>query len=101
MTSGNRPTARLYSGGRPPRRRSRAVRPVFTGRTNLAGTLMAPTRMPEDTDLHELVAAYALNALDDGDRATFEEHLATCERCAAELAELRETAAAFADVPDT
>ena len=56
--------------------------------------------MPE-TDLHELVAAYALNALDDDDRAAFEEHLAGCERCTAELAELRDTAAALAYVPDT
>jgi anti-sigma-K factor RskA len=57
--------------------------------------------MPEETDLHELVAAYALNALDDDDRAAFEEHLSTCERCAAELGELRETAAALAYLPDT
>jgi anti-sigma-K factor RskA len=56
--------------------------------------------MPE-TDLHELVAAYALNALDDDDRAAFEEHLAGCEQCAAELAGLRDTAAALAYVPET
>jgi anti-sigma-K factor RskA len=61
---------------------------------------MAPTRMPE-TDLHELVAAYALNALDDDDRAAFEEHLAGCPQCTAQLAELRDAAAALAYVPDT
>jgi anti-sigma-K factor RskA len=62
---------------------------------------MAHSRMPEETDLHELVAAYALNALDDDDRAAFEEHLADCEQCAVALAELRDTAAALAYVPET
>lgn len=57
--------------------------------------------MPEETDLHELVAAYALNALDDEDRATFEEHLGDCEQCTAALADLRDTAAALAFVPET
>jgi anti-sigma-K factor RskA len=49
-----------------------------------------------EPDLHELVAAYALNALDDDEKAAFERHLATCERCAAELSALRETAASMA-----
>jgi anti-sigma-K factor RskA len=49
-----------------------------------------------DTDLHELVAAYALDALDDDERREFERHLGTCERCAAELATLRDTAASLA-----
>ena len=56
--------------------------------------------MPE-TDLHELVAAYALDALDDDERAAFEEHLADCEQCAAELPTLRATAAALAYVPES
>jgi anti-sigma factor RsiW len=46
--------------------------------------------------IHELAAAHALDALDDGERGEFEEHLASCERCRAEVAELRETAAALA-----
>ncbi len=62
---------------------------------------MALSRMPEETDLHELVAAYALNALDDEDRTAFEEHLAGCGQCTAALAELRDTAAALAYIPDT
>ena len=62
---------------------------------------MAPSRMPEETELHELVAAYALNALDDDDRVAFEEHLADCEQCTAALADLRDTAAALAYVPET
>jgi anti-sigma factor RsiW len=49
-----------------------------------------------DTDLHELVAAYALDALDDDEREAFERHLGTCERCPEELAGLRETAASLA-----
>jgi anti-sigma-K factor RskA len=62
---------------------------------------MAHSRMPEETDLHELVAAYALNALDEDDRAAFEEHLGDCEQCTVALAELRDTAAALAYVPET
>jgi len=57
--------------------------------------------MQEEADLHDLVAAYALNALDDDDRGAFEEHLTTCERCATQLAELRDAAAALAYVPET
>ena len=49
-----------------------------------------------DTDLHELVAGYALDALDDEDKAAFERHLATCTHCAGELASFRETAASLA-----
>ena len=47
-------------------------------------------------DLHELVAPYALDALDDDERDRFERHLAECERCSAQLAELQEAAAALA-----
>jgi anti-sigma factor RsiW len=36
-------------------------------------------------DIHELTAGYALDALDPAERATFEEHLASCERCREEL----------------
>src|SRR5581483_2489886 len=47
-------------------------------------------------DVHELTAAYALDALNDDERAAFESHLAQCEQCRAELAGLSETAAALA-----
>jgi len=47
-------------------------------------------------DLHELTPAYALDALAADEAEAYEEHLAQCERCRAELAELRETAAALA-----
>jgi anti-sigma-K factor RskA len=36
-------------------------------------------------DDHELTAAYALDALDMDERARYEAHLATCERCREEL----------------
>ena len=50
----------------------------------------------EANALHELTAAYALDALDDREAAEYEAHLARCERCREELVELRETASALA-----
>jgi anti-sigma factor RsiW len=47
-------------------------------------------------DIHELAAAYALDALDAGERNEFERHLPECERCRAELASLSETVGALA-----
>jgi anti-sigma factor RsiW len=47
-------------------------------------------------DVHELTAAYALDALDPDERETYEAHLAQCERCREELASLGETATALA-----
>jgi anti-sigma-K factor RskA len=49
------------------------------------------------TDIHALVGAYALDAVDDLERAAFVRHLADCPTCRAELDELRETAARLAD----
>jgi anti-sigma-K factor RskA len=43
-------------------------------------------------ELHDLVAPYALDALDAAERAEFEAHLETCPRCLEELAELSEAA---------
>jgi anti-sigma-K factor RskA len=50
----------------------------------------------EDRALHELTAAYALDALDEDERASYEEHLSTCARCREELADLGQTAALLA-----
>jgi anti-sigma-K factor RskA len=50
-----------------------------------------------ETDIHKLTGAYAMDALDDLERARFEQHLATCEDCRAEVAELRETAALLSE----
>ena len=51
--------------------------------------------------LHQLTAAYALDALDPDDQQAFEEHLAGCERCREDLAAFSVTAAelAFAATP--
>jgi anti-sigma-K factor RskA len=47
-------------------------------------------------ELHDLVAPYALDALDDEERLEFERHLEECEQCREQLAELQEAAAALA-----
>ena len=52
-------------------------------------------------DVHELTAAYALDALDAEERETYEAHLAQCEACRAELGTLSETAGALAWAVDT
>jgi anti-sigma-K factor RskA len=41
--------------------------------------------------LHDLTAAYALDALDSNERRVYEAHLAHCERCRGELASFSET----------
>lgn len=41
-------------------------------------------------------APYALGALDEDERASFEEHLATCDLCAAEVRELKDVAGLIA-----
>src|SRR5688572_11076033 len=47
-------------------------------------------------DPHDLVAAYALDALDDEERERFERHLPGCEDCTEQLELLSEAAAALA-----
>lgn len=49
--------------------------------------------MTGTVDIHALAGAYALDAVDDLERAAFERHLRDCASCAGEVAELRETAA--------
>jgi anti-sigma-K factor RskA len=44
-------------------------------------------------DVHQLAAAYALDALDDDERVAFEAHLADCADCAAEVEGFTATAA--------
>jgi anti-sigma factor RsiW len=46
--------------------------------------------------IHELTPAYALDALDEQDEREYEEHLARCPHCRAELASLTETATSLA-----
>jgi anti-sigma-K factor RskA len=50
----------------------------------------------EANALHDLTAAYALDALEPEDAREYEVHLARCERCRAELASLSEAASALA-----
>jgi anti-sigma-K factor RskA len=50
----------------------------------------------EDRAVHELTAAYALDALDEEERLLFEEHLSECARCRHELADFSQTAALLA-----
>jgi anti-sigma-K factor RskA len=47
-------------------------------------------------DLHDLTAAYALDALDPDEAEAYERHLGQCEECREQLAELNETSAALA-----
>ena len=47
--------------------------------------------------LHALSGAYAVDAVDDDERAAFEEHLRGCHDCQDEVASLREAAALMAD----
>jgi hypothetical protein len=49
-----------------------------------------------EADLHDLTAAYALDALDPEEAREYEAHLAHCERCRDELASLSEAAGALA-----
>ncbi|MCI4062434.1 anti-sigma factor [Micromonospora sp. R77] len=49
------------------------------------------------TDIHALAGAYVLDAVDDVERAAFARHLAGCESCTLEVAELREAAARLAE----
>jgi anti-sigma-K factor RskA len=45
------------------------------------------------SDIHALSGAYAVDALDEHERALFEQHLAECDDCRAEVDSLREAAA--------
>jgi anti-sigma-K factor RskA len=49
------------------------------------------------SDIHALSGAYAIDALDDIERAQFERHLAECAECRAEVASLREAGGMLAE----
>jgi anti-sigma-K factor RskA len=57
--------------------------------------------MTTPNDIHALSGAYAVDALDDIERAGFERHLAECAECRAEVASLREAAALLAETTAT
>ena len=50
--------------------------------------------------LHDLTAAYALDALDPEERREYEAHLARCDRCREELASLSEASSSLAYAVD-
>jgi len=50
----------------------------------------------ERTEIHELSAAYALDALDADERQAFEEHLAHCAECQETVAAFQDTATSLA-----
>jgi anti-sigma-K factor RskA len=49
------------------------------------------------SDIHALSGAYAVDALDDDEREQFEQHLAACPECRAEVRSFSETAALIAE----
>jgi anti-sigma-K factor RskA len=49
-------------------------------------------------EVHTLAGAYALDAVNDIERAEFARHMAQCSACAQEVAELQATAARLADM---
>ncbi|WP_306319348.1 MULTISPECIES: anti-sigma factor [unclassified Streptomyces] len=53
-------------------------------------------RLPLGDNRHSLVAPYALDALDDRERARFERHLKRCETCADEVRALTESSVRLA-----
>jgi anti-sigma-K factor RskA len=54
----------------------------------------------EANAIHDLTAAYALDALDSEEAREYEAHLSHCDRCRSELASLSETATALAYATD-
>ncbi|BCJ73523.1 hypothetical protein CS0771_30670 [Catellatospora sp. IY07-71] len=53
--------------------------------------------MSQPEEIHSLAGAYVLHALEEAERETFVQHLRGCAACAAEVAELNETAARLAE----
>lgn len=53
------------------------------------------------TDPHMLAGAYALDALDSDERASYEDHLAECTDCAEEVVGFRATAARLGDAEES
>ena len=98
LTDAQRSAVELaYLGGythtevaRPPRPPARHRQDPDPGRPHSAPGHDGSSGM--SPDLHHLSGAYAVDALDEGERALFEQHLAGCADCRAEVAELSATA---------
>ena len=54
-----------------------------------------------DIDVHHLAAAYALDAIDDRERAAFEAHYGSCDVCRSDVLEFRQTLAHLAHAQAT
>jgi anti-sigma-K factor RskA len=54
-----------------------------------------------EPDIHALSGAYAVDALDELERARFEQHLAACTECRAEVNSLRETTVGLSELTST
>ena len=53
---------------------------------------------PMRTDIHALSGAYSVDALDEDERAAFEQHLSGCPSCQEEVDDLREAATTLAEL---
>jgi anti-sigma factor ChrR (cupin superfamily) len=61
---------------------------------------MSNSKASEDREVHELVASYALGAIEGAEKTAFEEHLRNCARCESEVRDFREVSAQIgASVP--
>lgn len=56
---------------------------------------------PPNSNVHALVGAYVVDALDDAERTAFEAHLASCPDCRADVASLGDTAALLSGLSAT
>lgn len=54
-----------------------------------------------EAEIHHLAAAYALDALDAGERIAFEAHYGSCAICRAEVADFRHTASVLGTLTET
>ncbi len=61
---------------------------------------LMPTDPTASDDLHALTGAYAVDAVDDVERARFERHLETCADCRSEVASLQAAASELSHLAD-
>src|SRR5208337_5169920 len=92
----------LRPGRQPARRADRHGQDPDAGRADPAaglpggGGMKLRGNQTNGREPHTLAGAYAMDAISEPDRASFERHLAGCEECAQEIAGLREATARLA-----
>src|SRR3954468_2633685 len=97
--------ARLLLRSHSPRGVAAPRRPARNDQDSAAGRSHPAARLPgggvmdavERADVHTLIGAYALDALEDDEREEFERHLADCEPCREEVVGFRRTAVRLAE----